>query len=127
MVPSLSFHSPFPYFFAPWVAVQLGGVPRGGAGVGLTVVAVGEISAGIEKDAETPVAKLVAIAFQVVAAKLVNHDDDNEFRAGIVGRRECQRERATKHENRAEQQDHAQGSGESHRELVYRRTFVIET
>src|SRR5207249_8438402 len=94
---------------------EQGGVSGRGAGVGVVVVAFGEISASIEKYPETPVAELVAIAFQVIAAELINHDDDDELGTGIVNRCGCGGDRA-------KQEGHAQGLGESHRELVYRRT-----
>src|SRR5208337_438175 len=95
---------------------EKGGVSGSGAGVGVVVVAIGEISAAIEKHAETSVAELVAIAFQVVAAELVDHDDDHELGAGVVGGRECARDQAEQH------QRHEHGTGESHCELVYRRS-----
>jgi hypothetical protein len=63
---------------------EKGGVSGSGAGVGVVVIAVGEISAAIEKHAEASVAELVAIALQVIAAELVDHDDDNELGAGVV-------------------------------------------
>jgi hypothetical protein len=69
------------------------GVTRGGAGVGVIVIAVGEISSVIEKKAEASFAKPVAIAFQVIAAKLINHDDDNQLGPRVVGGRERGRHR----------------------------------
>ena len=84
-------------------------MPGSGAGVGIVVSAVGEISSAIKKDAETAVAELIAIAFQVVAAELVNHKDNNQLGAGVVGGRE-------RRGNQAEQgQGHEQRAGESHR------------
>src|ERR1700674_969033 len=93
-----------------------GGVSGSGAGVGIVVVAIGEISAAIEKHAEASVTELVAIAFEIVAAELVNHDDHNEFGAGIVSGCECSWDR------NKQQQCHWQRAGKSHRDLVYRRT-----
>ena len=86
-----------------------GGVSGSGAGVGVIVVAVGEISAAIEKHAETSVAELVAIAFQVVAAELVDHDDDNELGAGVVSGRERGRDQAEQRQ-RYERQARIRGS-----------------
>src|SRR5271157_5917933 len=91
------------------------GVSGSGAGIGVIVVAVGEISAAIEKQAETAVAELIAIAFQVVAAELVNHDDHNELRMCVVSGREPSRDQAEP------DQRHEKETGESHRALVYRR------
>ena len=73
---------------------EQGGVSGSGAGVGVIVVAIGEISAAIEKHTETAFAELVAIAFQVVAAKLVNHDDDNQLGASVVSGRGRARDQA---------------------------------
>jgi hypothetical protein len=39
----------------------------------------------IEQQPEATFAKFIAIAFQVVAAELINHNDDNEFGAAVVG------------------------------------------
>src|SRR5260370_277189 len=100
-----------------------GGMSGSGAAVGVVVVTVGEISAAIEKHAEASLTKLVTIAFKIVAAELVNHDYDNELGASVVGGCECGRDRAKQQECRAKQQwRRAEGAGESHRELVYRRT-----
>ena len=63
-----------------------------------------KISAAIEKHAEPSVAELVAIAFQVVAAELVDHDDDNELGTGVVCGRECARDQAEQYQ-RYEQGD----------------------
>src|ERR1700730_16769143 len=100
-----------------------GGVSGSGAGVGVVVVTVGEIGAAIEKHAEASLPKLVTIAFKIVAAELINHDYDNEPGASVVGGGECGRDRRKQQECRAKQQwRRAEGAGESHRELVYRRT-----
>src|ERR1700674_3523506 len=94
-----------------------------GSAVGVVVVTVGEIGAAIEKHAEASLTKLVTIAFKIVAAELINHDYDNELGASVVGGCECGRDRAKQQECRAQQQwRRAEGAGESHRELVYRRT-----
>jgi hypothetical protein len=64
---------------------QQGRVPGRGAGVGVVVVAVGEVSAMFEQKSKAAFAPLVAIAFQIVAAKLVDNDDDNQLRPSVVG------------------------------------------
>ena len=62
-----------------------GGVAGSGARVGVVVIAVGKICAVVEKEAEAGVAELVAIAFEVVAAKLVDDDDDYQLGMSVVG------------------------------------------
>src|SRR5260370_39421105 len=100
-----------------------GGMSGSGAAVGVVVVTVGEIGTAIEKHAEASLPKLVTIAFKIVAAELINHDYDNELGASVVGGCECGRDRAKQHECRAKQQwPRAEGTGQSHREVVYRRT-----
>ena len=59
-----------------------------GAGVGIVIVAVTKGGPAIEEQAETAFAELVAIAFQVVAAKLVDDDDDDQLGMAVVGGRE---------------------------------------
>src|SRR5208337_1758663 len=85
------------------------------AGVGVIVIAVGEVSAVIEKHSEPAVAKLVAITFEIIAAKLIDDDDDNQLGPGVVSGRERARNQSE------QQQDHKQRAGKSHCELVYRR------
>ena len=55
-----------------------------GAGVGVVVVAVGKVGAMVEQQAEPAFAPLVAIALQIVAAKLVDHDDDNKLGTCVI-------------------------------------------
>ena len=71
------------------IAVSAGeerGVSGSGAGVGVVVITVWEVGAMVEEEAEAGVAELVAVAFQVVAAELVDHDDNHQLGSGIVGR-----------------------------------------
>ena len=80
---------PFVVGNAVSVAVGAGeqsGVSGSGAGVGVVVVAVGEVRAVIEEKAEAGVAELVAVTLQVVAAELVDDDDDYQLGMCIVGR-----------------------------------------
>jgi len=97
-------------------AGEKGGVSGSRAGVGVVVIAVAKIGAVIEKHAEPSVAELISIAFEVIAAELIDHDDDNKLGARIVSGRECGRDRAKQHQRC---QPHVQGTGKSHRELVY--------
>ena len=39
----------------------------------------------IEEEAETTVAELLAVALQIVAAELVDHNDHDQFGMGVVG------------------------------------------
>jgi len=73
------------------VAVAVGageerGVSRSGARVGVVVIAVREVGAVVEQEAETGVAELIAIALQIVAAELVNHDHNDQLRMPVVSR-----------------------------------------
>ncbi len=60
-------------------------VSRCGAGIGIVVIAIAEVGAMVEEETETAFAPLVVIALQIVAAKLVDHHDDNQLGTGIVG------------------------------------------
>ena len=80
-----------PFVGGDAVAVAVGageerGVSGSGAGVGVVVITVGEVGAVVEEEAEAGVAELVAVAFQVVAAELVDDDDYHQLGMGIVGR-----------------------------------------
>src|SRR5438270_8158767 len=71
------------------IAVSAGkqsGVPGPGTSVCVIVIAIREVCAVIEKETESAFAELVAIAFKVVTAELVNHDDDDQFRTSVVSR-----------------------------------------
>ena len=79
-----------PFVGGDAVAVAVGagkqrGVSGGGAGVGVVVVAVRKVGAMIEEQAESAVAELVAIALEIIAAKLVDHDDHNQLGMSVVG------------------------------------------
>ena len=60
-------------------AGEQSGVSGSRARVGVVVIAVGEVCAVIEQETKSAVAKLIAIALQIVAAKLVNHDHDDSL------------------------------------------------
>ena len=80
-----------PFVGGDAVAVAVGageerGVSGSGAGVGVVVIAVGEVGAVVEEEAEAGVAELVAIALQVVAAELVDHDHHDQLGMAVVGR-----------------------------------------
>ena len=64
---------------------EKGGVSGSGAGVGIVVVTICEISAAIQKHTKATFAELVAIAFQIIATELVDHDNDNQLGASVVG------------------------------------------
>ena len=106
------------------VAVGAGekrGMSRSGAGVGVVVVAVGEVCAVVEEKTESAFAELVAVAFQIVAAKLVDDNYHDQFGMGVVSRGEARRDR-TSNENGDEAQRKkpadSNGAGEeSHREV----------
>ena len=65
------------------------GVSGSGADVGVVVVAVGKVGAVVEEQAESAFAKLVAVALQIVAAKLVDDDNDYELGPCVVSRAEA--------------------------------------
>ena len=60
-------------------------MPGRGAGVGVVVIAIGEVGAVVEQQAEPAFAPLIAITLQIVAAKLVDHDDDHQLGTRVVG------------------------------------------
>ena len=69
------------------VAVRAGeerGMAGSGAGVGIIVIAVGEVGAMVEQQAESAIAELVAIALQIIAAKLVDDNYDHQLGMGVV-------------------------------------------
>src|SRR5271165_5656293 len=87
------------------------GVSGSGAGVGIVVVAVGEIGAAVKKDAEASVTELVAVAFEIITAELVDHNHDHKLGAGVVSGGESGRSQAEQH------QCNAQGPWKSHRRV----------
>jgi hypothetical protein len=60
-------------------------MPRSGASIGVVVVAIGEICSPFEKDAKASLDKLIVVALEIIAAKLVDHDDDNQLRMIVIG------------------------------------------
>src|SRR5579862_4800233 len=74
------------------VAVGTGekrGVAGSGAGIGIVVIAVRKVGTVIEEKPEATLVELIAIAFEVIAAELINHDDDDQLGMSIVGRGEA--------------------------------------
>ena len=63
-------------------------MPGSSARVRIIVIAVGEVGAVVEELAESALAELVAIALQIVSAKLVDDNYHNQLGMGIVGRGE---------------------------------------
>jgi hypothetical protein len=57
---------------------------RGGTGIGVVVVAVGEVGSVVEEETESAVSELVAIALEIVAAKLVDDDYDDQLGVAVV-------------------------------------------
>ena len=79
-----------PFIVGDTVAVAVGaGEQRRmsgcGARVGIVIKAIGEICAMIEKEAETALAKLIAITVQIVAPELIDDDDQDELGMTVVG------------------------------------------
>src|SRR4029077_2075718 len=87
---------PFVGYDAVPVAVcpgQQGCMSGRGAGVGVVVIAVSKVRAMFEQKSKASLTPLVAIAFQIVGAKLVDHNDDHQLRPGVVsGTIACGRE-----------------------------------
>src|SRR5581483_3466673 len=87
---------------------------RGSARVCIIVIAIGEVCAVVQQQAEAALAELVAIPFQVVPAKLVNGYDDNQLGARVISRSERSGKQAD-----SNQADDQHPPGESHRDVVY--------
>src|SRR5207244_9569375 len=83
-------------------AAQQGRVAGRSARVGVVVVTIGEIRSVIKKEAESALAELVAIAFQIVATELIDYDNDDQLGAGIIGR--CKR--SEEHTSELQSPDH---------------------
>ena len=60
-------------------------MPGRGARVGVIVVTIREIGAMVEQQPETAFPPLVAIALQIIAAKLVDDDNDHQLGTSVVG------------------------------------------
>ena len=56
-----------------------------GAGVGVVVIAVGEVSPVIQEQPEAAVSELVSVALEVVPAKLVNDYNHDQPWVSVVG------------------------------------------
>ena len=65
------------------------GVSRSGAGVGVVIVAFGEVGAMVEEKAESAFAELMTVSLQIVAPKLVNDNHHDQLGMGVVGRGEA--------------------------------------
>src|SRR5207253_9984781 len=81
-------------------AAQQGRVAGRSARVGVVVVTIGEIRSVIKKEAESALAELVAIAFQIVATALIAYDNDDEPGAAIVGRPKAQADEREKEKSK---------------------------
>ena len=57
---------------------------RGGTGIGVIIVAVSEVGAVVEQQAESAFTKLVAIPLKIVAAKLIDHDHDHQLGMAVI-------------------------------------------
>ena len=89
------------------------GVTSGGVSVGVIEVAIGEISSAVKQQPKSAFPKLITIALQIIAAKLVNDDDDDELRMGVVsGAKASPRDTQQQSDQEGAQQ-------ESHRRVVY--------
>src|SRR5512135_2437713 len=66
-------------------AGEQGSVAGSGAGVGVIVTAVVEVSAVVHEQAKPVGTEIVVIALRIVAAKLVNNDHHYQLRPAIVG------------------------------------------
>src|ERR1017187_2827787 len=78
---------PFVVGNAVAIAVSAGkkrGVSWSRTRIGVVVITVWKVGAVIEKKAEARVSELVAVAFQIITPKLVNHDHHNKLGMGVV-------------------------------------------
>src|SRR5262245_10961881 len=67
---------------------QQGGMAGSGPRVGVVIVALAEGRSPVKEQSEAALAELLAVTFEVVTAKLVDDDDDDQPGTAIVGRRE---------------------------------------
>ena len=88
------------------------GMTSCGVSVGVIVVAIGEISSAVKQEPKSAFPKLISIALQIIAAKLINDDDDDELRMRVVSRA-----KASPRDTQQSDQEGAQQ--ESHRRVVY--------
>ena len=63
------------------------GVARRSSRIRISVVAIREPGALVGEHAKATGTEAIMVALQVITAKLVNHNDDDQLRAGIVGGR----------------------------------------
>ena len=61
------------------------GVAGSGLGVGVVVVAIFKIGAFVEEEAEAAPFEIGTIAVEVVSAKLIDHEDDDQMGPPVVG------------------------------------------
>ena len=64
-----------------------GRVAGRGLGVGVVVVAVGEVGALVEEEAESAAFEVGAVALEIVFAELVDDQDNCELGMGVIGAR----------------------------------------
>ena len=67
-------------------------MPRRGARIGVLVIAGGEVGSAIGEEAKAVGPELLVITLEIVAAKLVDDEDDDKFGIGLISRPEaCER------------------------------------
>jgi len=89
------------------------GVTSRSVSVGVVIVAIGEISSAVKQEPKSAFPTLITIALQIIAAKLVNDDDDDELRMCVVsGAKASPRDTQQQSDQEGAQQ-------ESHRRVVY--------
>ena len=91
---------------------EQGRMAGGGAGVRVVVVAVGEVRAVVEQQAEAALAELVAVALEIISAKLIDHDDDYQFGMTVISGSEC----GTGQTGAKQHREQGCTPGESHRD-----------
>src|SRR5437660_5262729 len=91
------------------------GMSGRGARVGVVVVTIREISAVLEQKPKAAFTPLVAVTLEIVTSKLVDHYDDDELGASVVGRSETRTD-----DTEAQQKSHDRGAQRrSHCGVVY--------
>src|SRR4029077_12449310 len=92
-------------------------------------IAIREVGAMVQEEPEAAVAELIAIPLQIVAAKLIDHNDHNQFGMPVVGRcrgRDRALSNASYKTNDHEEKAHSGGAGEgSHCEGSLHRSRAI--
>jgi hypothetical protein len=92
-------------------------VAWGGAGVRIFVVTVGKIGSVIKKQAKPAFAELIAIAFQVISAELIDYDYYDQLGTRVVGGRTGS---APGEEAHQQPSRHCSNRGGFHFAVVYR-------